>query len=113
MMTGLVIKKSVVPREEVHLQSLDQVLTDFASRLAFVNEHEMQRMLRFFQFRASNSTSNGGCLREEKSCKHWSLFTKLLFSVTANLSTCKIKSKALACIGCTVNPRNIGLSQMS
>ena len=30
-------------------------------------------------------TSNGGCRREEKSRKHWSLFTKFLFSVTANL----------------------------
>ena len=30
-------------------------------------------------------TSNGGCRREEKSRKHWSLFTKLLSLVTANL----------------------------
>ena len=29
-------------------------------------------------------TSNGGCRREEKSRKHWSLFTKLLSLVTAN-----------------------------
>ena len=29
----------------------------------------------------SRYTSNGGCRREEKSCKHWSLFTKLLSSV--------------------------------
>ena len=29
-------------------------------------------------------TSNGGCRREEKSRKHWSLFTKLLSVVTAN-----------------------------
>ena len=28
-------------------------------------------------------TSNGGCGREEKSRKHWSLFTKFLFLVTA------------------------------
>jgi len=27
-------------------------------------------------------TSNGGCRREEKSRKHWSLFTMLLSSVT-------------------------------
>ena len=27
-------------------------------------------------------TSNGGCRREEKSRKHWSLFTMLLTSVT-------------------------------
>ena len=33
-------------------------------------------------------TSNGFCRREEKSCKHWSLLTKLLFSVTENLSIC-------------------------
>ena len=31
-------------------------------------------------------TSNGGSRREEKSRKHWSFFTKLFFSVTANLS---------------------------
>ena len=31
------------------------------------------------------STSNGGCHREEKSRKHWLLFTKLLSFVTANL----------------------------
>ena len=30
-------------------------------------------------------TSNGGCRREEKSRKLWSLFTKLLSLVTANL----------------------------
>ena len=30
-------------------------------------------------------TSNGGCRREEKSRKHWSLFTKLLSLVAANL----------------------------
>ena len=29
-------------------------------------------------------TSNGGCRREEKSRKPWSLFTKLLSLVTAN-----------------------------
>ena len=29
-------------------------------------------------------TSNGGYRREEKSHKHWSLFTMLLSSVTAN-----------------------------
>ena len=29
------------------------------------------------------NTSNGGCRREEKSRKHWSLFTKLLSSITA------------------------------
>ena len=29
-----------------------------------------------------NYTSNGGCRREEKSRKHWSLFTMLLSSVT-------------------------------
>ena len=29
-----------------------------------------------------NPTSNGGCRREEKSRKHWSLFTMLLTSVT-------------------------------
>ena len=34
------------------------------------------------------NTSNGGCRREEKSRKRWSLFTKFLFSVTANLSIC-------------------------
>ena len=28
-------------------------------------------------------TSNGGCRREEKSRKHWSLFTKILSSITA------------------------------
>ena len=28
------------------------------------------------------STTNGGCRREEKSRKHWSFFTMLLFSVT-------------------------------
>ena len=31
----------------------------------------------------SQNTSNGGCRHEEKSHKHWSLFTKLLSSVTA------------------------------
>ena len=30
-----------------------------------------------------SDTSNGGCRREEKSCKHWSLFTKLLSSIPA------------------------------
>ena len=33
-------------------------------------------------------TSNGGCRREEKSRKHWSFFTRFLFSVTANLFIC-------------------------
>ena len=34
----------------------------------------------------SQITSNGGCRREEKSRKHWSFFTKFLFSVIANFS---------------------------
>ena len=33
-------------------------------------------------------TSNGGCRREEKSRKHWSLFTKLLSSITAIVFIC-------------------------
>ena len=33
-------------------------------------------------------TSNRGCRREEKSHKHWSLFTKLLSSVTAIVFIC-------------------------
>ena len=32
--------------------------------------------------------SNGGCRREEKSRKHWSLFIKLLSSVTAIFFIC-------------------------
>ena len=34
------------------------------------------------------NTSNGGCRREEKSCKRRSLFTELLSSVTATLFIC-------------------------
>ena len=31
----------------------------------------------------NHTTSNGGCRHEEKSCEHWSLFAKLLSSITA------------------------------
>ena len=44
---------------------------------------------------------------------NWSLFTKLLSPVTANLFICYIKSRAIVCIDCTENQRKIGLSQMS
>ena len=56
-------------------------------------------------------TSNGGYRREEKSRKHWSLFIKLLSSVTAIFFICSIKSRV--CIDCTENQRKIGLNQMS
>ena len=58
-------------------------------------------------------TSNGGCHPEEKSRKHWSLFTKLLFPVTVNLFFCQVKSRAVVYIDCTGNQRKIGLNQMS
>ena len=41
----------------------------------YATEAIFSRMLRDF-------TSNGGCRREEKIRKHWSLFTMLLTSVT-------------------------------
>ena len=54
-----------------------------AFKIIFVQFHPVLTALKVIY-----STSNGGCRREEKSRKHWSFFTKLLFSVTANLSTC-------------------------
>ena len=41
-----------------------------------------------FKSNRNPPTSNGGCRLEEKSRKHWSLFTRFLFSVTANLFIC-------------------------
>ena len=58
-------------------------------------------------------TNTGGCRLEEKSRKHWSLFTKLLSLVTAKLFFYQNKSIAIVCIDCTENQRKIGLSQMS
>ena len=46
-----------------------------------------QRMAAVIQSKESN-TSNGGYRREEKSHKHWSLFTMLLSSVTAIFFVC-------------------------
>ena len=57
-------------------------------------------------------TSNGGCRREEKSCKHWSNLASMSL-VTANLFFCYIKSRAIVYIDCTENQRKIGLSQIS
>ena len=37
------------------------------------------------------------CRREEKSCEHWTLFTKLLSSVLAFLFIFWIKSRAIVC----------------
>ena len=58
-------------------------------------------------------TSNGGCRREEKSRKQWSLFTMLLSSDIEISFICYFKSKAIVCIDCTENQRKIELSQMS
>ena len=57
--------------------------------------------------------SNGGCCREEKSHKHWSLFTLLLSSVCKFFFFCYFKSKEIIWIDCTENHRKIELSQMS
>ena len=53
-------------------------------------------------------TSNGGCRREEKSRKHWSLFTMLLSSVT-NFFFFLLDQiqKTIVCIDCTENQRKI------
>ena len=64
-------------------------------------------------YNADRNTSNGSCRLEEKSLKHWSLFTMLLSSVTENFFNGYIKSKAVVCIDCTENQRKIELSQMS
>ena len=48
----------------------------------------VNRLVLFNHLLFASYTSNGGCRREEKSRKHWSLFTKFLFSVTANLFIC-------------------------
>ena len=51
----------------------------------FQNSRSLEKRFEntLFQFQSGVSTSNGGYRREEKSRKHWSLFTKLLSSVTA------------------------------
>ena len=52
-------------------------------------------------------TSNGSCRREEMSCKHWFISSKLLSSVTAIFFICQNKSRATVCIDCIENQRNI------
>ena len=59
------------------------------------------------------NTSNGGCRREEKSRKHWSLFTMFLSSVTEFFLFDRSSQKQFVCIDCTENIKRIGLSQMS
>ena len=48
----------------------------------------MLRFILLFVRIMGTITSNGGYRHEEKSCKHWSLFTKLLSSVTTIFFTC-------------------------
>ena len=60
-----------------------------------------------------SDTSNGGCRREEKSRKHWSVFTMLLFLVAEIFLFVRSNQKQFVYIDCTENHRKIGPSQMS
>jgi len=42
-----------------------------------------------------NDSSNGGCRREEKSRKHWSFFTNLLFSIPGFFLFVRLDQKQL------------------
>ena len=82
-------------------------------QLYFTEMTEMTKLAAFKGVNFYTCTSNGGCRREEKSRKHWSLFTKLLSLVNTYFFFYQIKSRAIVCIDCTENQRKIGLSQMS
>ena len=97
-MTRQTIKKSL---ENTFIWFLLEITTPFHMEMAFARV----KTLLLHSHNPFISNCNYRC--EEKSCQHWSLFTKLLSSVTDIFLICLIKSRAIVWIYCTENKRKI------